>query len=148
MATRSDWADDLLATPANLPGDLAPEALAAWRAFLAVRPADDPQEARRVVQAADGGALDRETAVLMLAQLHDLDDAFSEAERIVGKPDRDPSFLFEPAAAPLRRDRRFMDLAAQFDLPAYWRGAGRWPDACPGARTDRDCATALAAGAR
>jgi DNA-binding winged helix-turn-helix (wHTH) protein/TolB-like protein len=137
----------LLATPVDLPGDLAPEALAAWRAFLAVRPTDDPQVARRVMHAADGGALDVETAVLMLAQLHDLNDAFSEAERIVGKPDRDPRFLFEPAAASLRRDRRFMDLAGQLGLPAYWRGTGRWPDACLGARTDSDCGAALAADA-
>jgi len=62
--------------------------------------------------------------------------------------DRDPKFLFEPAAAPLRRDPRFMELATRFDLPAYWRGAGRWPDACPGARTEHDCAAALAAPAR
>jgi TolB-like protein/DNA-binding winged helix-turn-helix (wHTH) protein len=138
----------LLVTPANLPGDLAPEALAAWRAFLAARPGDDAQAARRVVHAADGGALDLQTAVLMLAQLHDLDDAFSEAGRIASQPDRDPKFLFEPAAAPLRRDPRFMGLATRFDLPPYWRGAGHWPDACPGARTEPDCAAAMAASPR
>ncbi|HZZ67176.1 MAG TPA: winged helix-turn-helix domain-containing protein [Phenylobacterium sp.] len=135
----------LLMTPASLPGDLAPEALAAWRAFLAARPSDDAQAARRVAHAANGGALDLRTAVLMLAQLHDLDDAFSEAERIASQPDRDPKFLFEPGAAPLRRDRRFMDLATRFDLVGYWRGVGHWPDACPGARTEPDCAAALAA---
>jgi TolB-like protein/DNA-binding winged helix-turn-helix (wHTH) protein len=135
----------LLATPADLPGDLAPEALAAWRAFLAVRPGGDAQAARRVTHAADGGALDLQTAVLMLAQMHDLDDAFREAVRTAGQPDRNPTFLFEPAAAPLRQDRRFMDLATRFDLLAYWRGGGHWPDACPGARAEPDCAAALAA---
>jgi TolB-like protein/DNA-binding winged helix-turn-helix (wHTH) protein len=135
----------LLATPANLPGDLSPEAVAAWRDFLAATRGGDVPAARRVAHAADGGALDLETAILMLAQLHDLDDAFREAERIASQPHQDPNFLFEPAAAPLRRDPRFMDLATRFHLPAYWRGAGHWPDACPGARTERDCAAALAA---
>jgi TolB-like protein/DNA-binding winged helix-turn-helix (wHTH) protein len=138
----------LLMTPADLPADLAPEALAAWRGFLAVKPGDDAQAARRVAHAANSGALDLQTAVLMLAQLHDLDDAFSDAERIASQPDRNPKFLFEPAAAPLRRDRRFMDLATRFDLLGYWRDVGHWPDACPGARTEPDCAAALAAVSR
>ncbi len=38
-------------------------------------------------------------------------------------------FIEGPAAAPLRRDPRFLGVAARLGLLAYWRG-GRLPDFC------------------
>jgi hypothetical protein len=44
--------------------------------------------------------------------------------------DADSAFLFYPLTAPLRRDRRFMQLAARIGLVDYWRSTGKWPDFC------------------
>jgi hypothetical protein len=84
----------------------------------------------------------------MLATLGDLDGAFAQAGKIAAQPGRDPIFLFEPAAAPLRRDPRFVRLAEQFGLPDYWLGVGKWPDFCAGPHPEIDCrATFVKAGA-
>jgi tetratricopeptide (TPR) repeat protein len=38
--------------------------------------------------------------------------------------------LFRPPMASIRRDRRFMTLAARIGLLRYWRDSGVWPDFC------------------
>ena len=140
MATRA-----LLAAPADLPADLAPEAVAAWRQYLAATPAHASDAARTVNRAAEDGALDLPTAVLMLARLHDLDHAFALADKLANEPTPDPRFLFKSAAGPLRRDARFPRLAARFGLPAYWRSTGRWPDICSGPNAEIDCRAVFSA---
>ena len=84
--------------------------------------------------------------MLGLADLGDLDAAFAMAGRIyppiVGRteaeteriwldnPGQSPTaFLTGPAAAPLRRDPRFIGLAQRVGLLAYWR-SGHLPDFC------------------
>ena len=52
--------------------------------------------------------------------------------------------LFEPAAAPLRRDPRFWTLAARLGLLDYWRRRGVWPDFCNDPRIGVDCKAAAA----
>jgi hypothetical protein len=135
----------LLAAPADLPADLAPEAVAAWRQYLAATPAHASETARTVDRAAEDGALDLRTAVLMLARLHDLDHAFALADKLANEPTRDPRFLFEAVAGPLRRDARFPSLAARFGLPVYWRSTGRWPEICSGPQAEMDCRAAFSA---
>ena len=135
----------LLATPADLPADMAPEAVAAWRQYLAATPAHASETARAVDRAAEDGALELRTAVLMLARLHDLDHAFALADKLANEPTRDPRFLFESVAGPLRRDARFPRLAARFGLTAYWRSTGRWPDICSGPQAELDCRAAFSA---
>lgn len=83
---------------------------------------------------------------IVLAWLGDHDRAFAfadraypkrigstpaETERIwLNQPDSMPtSWLSTPAAAPLRRDPRFLALAQRLGLLAYWR-TGRLPDFC------------------
>lgn len=66
----------------------------------------------------------------------------AETERIwLDAPDgRGPaSLVTSPAAEPMRRDRRFLDLAQRIGLLAYWK-TGRAPDFC-NKRREQICAT-------
>jgi DNA-binding winged helix-turn-helix (wHTH) protein/TolB-like protein len=69
-------------------------------------------------------------AVEALSALGLIDDAFIVANQ--HKPSRvgDTQFLFFTLTAPMRRDPRFMQLAARFGLVDYWRTTGHWPDFC------------------
>jgi TolB-like protein len=78
----------------------------------------------------------------MLSELGFVDDAFALAERY------DPSgpvagansvFLFDPLTDNLRRDRRFMRLAARLGLVAYWKSSGHWPDFCSDPKLPYNC---------
>jgi hypothetical protein len=42
----------------------------------------------------------------------------------------EPSFLFLPEVAPLRRDPRFIGVAEKLGFLKYWRDTGLWPDFC------------------
>jgi hypothetical protein len=90
---------------------------------------------------ASGGA-DPEHAIDRLALLGFVDDAFAVAQRDlrVDSSESDSSqFLFEPETEPLRRDPRFMTLAARFGLVDYWRRTGKWPDFCGDPGLPYDC---------
>jgi hypothetical protein len=39
----------------------------------------------------------------------------------------------------MRRDPRFMPLAARFGLPQYWLASGEWPDFCSEPGLPYDC---------
>jgi hypothetical protein len=47
--------------------------------------------------------------------------------------------LFMPQTASMRRDRRFIALAAHFGLVDYWRSTGVWPDFCSAPGLPYDC---------
>jgi len=87
-----------------------------------------------------------DVCMLVLAELRDTDDAFALAERLfpdrIGRSPADEERIFldipwvpgtdllvGPAAAPMRRDPRFLELARRLGLLAYWR-SGRLPDFC------------------
>jgi DNA-binding winged helix-turn-helix (wHTH) protein/TolB-like protein len=97
-------------------------------------------------QLLDGrGAADPRLVVAALAKLGDTNGAFAAAERLrtagdlFGYQDA-TSVLFAPVTAPLRRDQRFMPLAARLGLLAYWRRSGHWPDFCREPGLPYDCA--------
>ena len=94
----------------------------------------------------DARQFDRVRCLLVFAKLGDLDAAFALAEQLYPErtaPSRadeerlwlsDPrppplEFITGPGAAPLRRDPRFVVLAARVGLLDYWR-SGRPPDFC------------------
>ena len=60
------------------------------------------------------------------------------------------SQLFAPAAAPMRRDPRFLPLMKKLGLLDYWRSSGHWPDFCaePGLPYDCKAEAARLAGMR
>lgn len=77
-----------------------------------------------------------------LALMGFVDDAFNQAERYAKSPaalDDGPAFLFAPETGALRRDRRFMPLAAEFGLVRYWRTTNKWPDFCGEPGLPYDC---------
>jgi len=89
----------------------------------------------------------------MLARLGDTDGAFAIAnkqlDRVVlegygpGLP-----YLFVSQTAALRREARFMALAARIGLTDYWRATGNWPDFCAQPGLPYDCKTEAARLAR
>jgi TolB-like protein len=84
-------------------------------------------------QAADLASTYPQGAIISLARLGFVNDAFAAAQRyspIRSDGTDSPAFLFEPALASLRQDARFMTLAIKFGLPQYWRNSGKWPDFC------------------
>ena len=85
--------------------------------------------------------------MMALAKLGDQDGAYAFADKLytrrVGRTPAEteriwldepeggmaPEFITSPAAAPMRRDPRFLQLAERIGLLAYWR-SGRLPDFC------------------
>jgi len=98
---------------------------------------------------------DRVICMLALAQIRDLDSAFTLADRLyprrrgrtLAEEERiwleDPSpistaYLTGPGAAPLRGDKRYLALADRLGLLGYWR-SGRLPDFCMQPRPEPIC---------
>jgi adenylate cyclase len=81
------------------------------------------------------------------------DDAFRLADQWSRGPlsaFNNLQFLFFPHGMALRRDPRFIALAAKLGLVDYWRATGKWPDFCAEPGLPYDCKTEAAklAGAR
>ena len=79
---------------------------------------------------------------ITLAWLGYVDDAFALAAR-VSKKDLGPlnplAPMFMPQARAMRRDPRFMALAARLGLVDYWSKTGNWPDFCSEPGLPYDC---------
>lgn len=115
-------------------------------ALVGALKAKSPAGARRACSVADDFWLNVR-CMIALSILGDLDGAYAIADKLyprrVGRtpadteriwldePDGDPplEFITSPAAAPLRRDPRYLQLAQRVGLLAYWR-SGRLPDFC------------------
>jgi hypothetical protein len=137
-----DAALRLVEDPQTRPPSMNDQQLALWRAALtAARSgsiAAKRAAARAVWRAADAGSLGPVDSFGLCTVLGDLDCAIAEARRFHAKSD-ETSFLFADFSRPVRRDRRFMDLAARLGLVDYWRATGRWPDFCAAPGLPYDC---------
>ena len=80
-------------------------------------------------------------AIDALSVLGFTDDAFAAAKKYTPRAQGDAAFLFFTLAAPLRRDPRFMQLAARIGLVDYWRTSGHWPDFCADPGLPYNCQT-------
>jgi hypothetical protein len=144
-----DGALALLGDPKNLPDGLDARGAALHRTFLkALAPGHAAERSRAAAELSAGvreGALDPAMAMTMLARLGDIDGAFAAAGRYADHASDyaiwfdGPAYLFLSATAPMRRDPRFMPLAARFGLPQYWRASGEWPDFCSEPGLPYDC---------
>jgi len=122
---------------------------------LAATLAKDVAKARQLCPVDQAASFKRDLCMLALARLGDIDDAFAIAFRTypnrVGRTPADEDklwlntsrygetdILMGSAAAPLRRDPRFLELARGLGLLAYWR-SGRLPDFCRGAQREPIC---------
>jgi len=128
-------------------GTLAAAAIAReeiYRAAGETRKPADVAKARSVALAAPAnGNSAIAGAIEALSALGLIDDAFALANRYTPGPAMggDSAFLFYPLTAPLRRDPRFMQLAARFGLVGYWRSSGKWPDFCSDPTLPYNCRT-------
>ena len=141
---------------------LNPEAIPIYRQALQAAASGSAAEmkaaADRVTAAADAGTLIHRDAVSWLAGLGDVDGAFREADLAYTPETMGPAVglwygstggtgvLFSPSTLSMRRDPRFMTLAARIGLVDYWRSTGQWPDFCNEPGLPYDC-TAQAARA-
>ena len=110
-------------------------------------PADIDKARRLALAKADEDPVGLAAAISWLAVLGLVDDAYRLADRY--DPDAAPGtnpniFLFFPGAQNLRRDPRFMQLAARIGLVDYWRASGHWPDFCADRGLPYDCKTEAA----
>jgi DNA-binding winged helix-turn-helix (wHTH) protein/TolB-like protein len=94
------------------------------------KPADVARARKAALAAPSANAGAMASAIEALSALGFTDDAFAVANRYVPGGVNDPGFLFFTVTAPLRRDPRFMQLAARLGLVDYWRSSGHWPDFC------------------
>ena len=117
----------------------------------------DVATTRRVCPLVQPPSFKRDLCLLAFTHVGDLDDAFSMASQIfpdrIGKssPDQDRIWLDDPyptdtdiltesAAAPLRRDPRFLALVRRLGMVAYWM-SGRLPDFCRPPHPEAMCRT-------
>jgi TolB-like protein len=139
-----DAALALLADPDTRPFTVSAVQVTTWRAALQARKSRDPNAMRmaavRVRQEPDPSAIWALNAAILCALSGNLDCAFAEADRwapsLVGA---DIGVLYAPTTRSMRRDPRFMALAARLGLVDYWRSTGHWPDFCAEPGLPYDC---------
>ena len=136
-----DAALAMLNDPSTRPVDLSASAIEAWRAYLLTkRHGGSATDAARLIVGADTtDDLGLDIAVVMLASLGLVDQAFEQADREMTAGRFDPGALFTPPAAPMRKDPRFWPLAQRLGLVDYWRATGNWPEFCGEPGLPYDC---------
>jgi tetratricopeptide (TPR) repeat protein len=147
LASNSRWDEALRALQSlPMPSLETPLRGVALRAFLLAargRSHADVQEARHLIlaKADQGGLINFPSAISWLSALGLVDDALKLAERWEpNKAGLFPNvFMFGPLTKNMRRDPRFMQLAARIGLVDYWRTSGHWPDYCSEPGWPYDC---------
>jgi TolB-like protein len=142
-----DAAIALLANPRTRPPIMDSQSVepcqAALRALKSNRTNERAAAAAAVKVAAVSGQFPVGAAVELLTRLGDLDGAFAVSYKFplqVAFYDwAGPPVLFSTTTAALRRDPRFMPLAAKLGLVTYWRSTGNWPDFCAEPGLPYDC---------
>ncbi len=141
MVAQHRWAEalDFLERAGDRPS-MSAEQTGQWRAVLTALKLHDASalQALREKRVATGGG-SPQWAIRSLALMGFVDDAFSVAARYSPTASDNPDFLFEPTTEVLRRDQRFIALAAKFQLPDYWRRTGVWADFCGQPNLPYDC---------
>jgi TolB-like protein len=128
--------------------DNSPPALYALvlKALRQHRPADAAAVAQACAPGQVSAVADKQTCLLALSTLWQLDAAFKFAAAIypdqragtmadrrkkwLATPYFPTALLFAPATARLRSDPRFADIVERTGLVAYWKSTGRLPDFC------------------
>lgn len=127
-----------------------PEATAIWRAYLNAKASGVGQARKEAAEQVNAltlqGRFNPRIAILMLAQLGDLDGAFAIMMDLRHDISEVSGFQYAPAAAPLRSDPRFIDFATRSGLVQYWRNTHQVPDLCEPPAAERWCAAIGAHG--
>jgi len=142
MVAQGRWGDGLklLDRSADLPSPPPPDWLADRRELFAVLQSGDASARNNLRQKLL--ALSRtepDAAMYRLGVMGFVDDVFAIANHYSPTSSASSDFLFQPETAALRRDPRFMSLAARFGLVDYWRRTDHWPDFCSDPKLPYDC---------
>jgi hypothetical protein len=133
----------ILADETQRPPRFSPEAVSILQAYLRIAGTHPGPEVDKVLARADAaarsGQLERRYPIMMAARLGRTDLAFSWLSQIDPGKLVGSALLFDPALEPLRRDPRFMGIAAKSGHIVYWRKAGIWPDFCADPTLPYDC---------
>lgn len=136
LIAQKRWSDanKLLDRASDFPQDFSPSWIADWRSLFAALNSNNPAMREAVHKALTGSAtVNPQHAVYGLALLGFVDDSFSVAMHqmpVDASREDAAGFIFDPEVASLRRDPRFLALAARFGLVDYWHRTGNWPDFC------------------
>jgi TolB-like protein len=149
-----DEARAMLDATQNIPASLA-DGTTARRTYLDAlkRPAAKAAALKAIHSAIATGDIPPNEGLQMIARLDDLDGAFTLAGTLL-RPN-DPrqgltitrKILFRLPGSGMRRDPRFMPLAAKVGLVANWEKTGKWPDFCAEPGLPYDCREAAKAAA-
>jgi TolB-like protein len=143
MVAQKRWVDALkvLDRAGDFGSAVSPDFVAGRRALLsALQSGDASARSALREKLLASGRTDPENAISDLSMLGFTDDAFDVARHTPAGGMTSPGFLFEHQTSALRRDPRFVPLAARFGLIDYWRRTGRWPDFCSDASLPYNCA--------
>jgi tetratricopeptide (TPR) repeat protein len=149
-----DEAGAMLDSAQDIPVTLESRSIAAMRAYLdALRlntPASKTAAGDAIRSAMATGDLSVADGMRMFAKLGDVDTAFALARMLFAPPDSrfvrtSTTTLFQSVTQSMRRDPRFMPLAAQIGLVDYWETTGKWPDFCSKPGLPYDCRAAAKA---
>lgn len=145
LVAQKRWADalKLLDRAGSFAGTFSSEWITNWRRTLTVLQSDNPAMRNALRQDLLAIAPNQPEQVMnLLALLGFTDDAIAIGDhdlRVDSVAEDSAQFLFSPYTAALRRDPRFMTLAARFGLVDYWRSTGHWPDFCSEPGLPYDC---------
>jgi DNA-binding winged helix-turn-helix (wHTH) protein/tetratricopeptide (TPR) repeat protein len=138
-----DRALALLAGAGDKRPNYEPPELKGWRDLALARKSHDPAQvralARETLAKFAAGRIYPADAMLNLENLGAVDQVFAVAAQARPTDPLDPEILFRSFADSVRRDRRFMPLAAKLGLVDYWRSSGKWPDFCSEPQNPYDC---------
>ena len=130
-----DAALAILSDPQVRPQTVRDVTLELYRRVAESRKSHAPAKTREFIswlkKESASGQLTADTVAPRLAQLGDVNGAFAVA--FAAPPDViaiDPEFMWEPEVLSLRRDPRFLALAAKFHVADFWAATGMWPDFC------------------
>lgn len=139
-----DRALAILQDPDERPQKVRDVTLEAYRRLAETRKSGQPAARRAYVgwlrAKTVSGQLGVDFAAPHMAEFGDVDGAFKLA--FAAPPDViniDPEFLWEPESLALRRDPRFIALAAKFHVADFWRETKLWPDFCSTEGWPYDC---------
>jgi tetratricopeptide (TPR) repeat protein len=138
-----DRALALLADVGDKRPNYEPPQLEIWRNLALARKSHDPAQVRALVREILAkfatGRIYAADAMLNLENLGSVDEVFAIAAQAKPAEPLDPEILFRSFAGGVRRDRRFMPLAAKLGLVDDWRSSRKWPDFCSESQNPYDC---------
>ncbi len=133
----------LIDDPKSRPADWEAPMIEKWRRFSLVRRDHDPAKtaafATDVLANLAAGRTDLNRAIRDLVGVGATEAAFNVAQRATPADPLDTEVLFRTQADGMRRDPRFMPLAAKLGLVEFWKRTNHWPDFCEAKDRPYDC---------